>query len=276
MPTMAEGTPPIDRHAAAQAVERNFVETWQVIAGAYPDAEIHDASGLTWHAFSGPNEDPRSTSVLRIGLRDGEANAAIDGLLGTLRARRHGSVWWTWRGSRPADIGRRLLARGLEQWPAWPGMAIDLDALPPPPVHDDFDVRPVRSADDYADVVAVLEPLGMRGIFAGAFERIGARDGWDASASVEHFVGRLTDGRPVACATLCTAGDAAGLYAVAVADDARRRGFGRAVSLAALQAGADAGHRFGVLQSSAMGFGVYRGIGLTLVCRLQAYEDTVA
>ena len=50
------------------AVERNFVETWQVIAGAYPDGEIHDANGLTWHAFSGPNDDPRSTSVLRIRL----------------------------------------------------------------------------------------------------------------------------------------------------------------------------------------------------------------
>jgi hypothetical protein len=29
-----------------------------------------------------------------------------------------------------------------------------------------------------------------------------------------------------------------------------------------------------VLQSSQMGFSVYRSIGLTLVCRLQAYEDS--
>jgi ribosomal protein S18 acetylase RimI-like enzyme len=275
MAPMIEGTPPIDRHAAAEAVERNFVETWQVIAGAYADGEVHDGGGLTWHAFSGPNDDPRATSVLRIRLAAPEADATIDWLLSELRARRQGSVWWTWRGSQPTDVGRRLLARGLEQWPAWPGMAIDLDALPPPPVHDDFTVTPVRSANDYDDVISVLEPLGMRGIFAGAFERIGARDGWEASAPVEHFVGRTADGRPAACATLCTAGDAAGLYAVAVAEEARRRGFGRAVSLAALQAGADAGHRFGVLQSSAMGFGVYRGIGLTLVCRLQAYEDSI-
>jgi ribosomal protein S18 acetylase RimI-like enzyme len=270
---MIEGSPPIDRKAAAQAVERNFVETWQLIAGAYADGEVHDAGGLTWHAFNGPNEDPRATSVLRIRLPDGEADAAIEELLTQLRGRRQGSVWWTWRGSRPADIGRRLRARGLEPWPAWPGMALDLDALPPPPVHDDFAVSAVRSADEFAGVLTVLEPLGMRGIFAGAFERIGAREGWDASVPVQHFVGRLADGRPVACATLCTAGDAAGIYAVAVAEEVRRRGFGRAISLAALQAGADAGHRFGVLQSSALGFGVYRGIGLTLVCRLQAYED---
>lgn len=270
---MLEGAPPIDRHAAARAVEANFVATWQLVAAAW-DGELHDDNGLTWHAFRGPNDDPRATSVLRIALDDGAADAAIDALRDTFRARGLPAVWWTWRESRPPDIGRRLRSRGMQQWPAWPGMAIDLDALPPEPIHDDFAVRAVRSADDFADLLAVLEPLGMRGIFAGAFERLGARDGWGAEQPFQHFVGRLRDGSPVAGATLCTAGQAAGIYAVAVAENARRRGFGRAVSLAALQAGADAGLRFGVLQSSQMGFSVYRSIGLTLVCRLQAYEDS--
>jgi ribosomal protein S18 acetylase RimI-like enzyme len=183
-------------------------------------------------------------------------------------------VWWTWRGSRPADIGHRLVRHGMEAWPAWPGMAIELDQLPPPPQHDDFAVEVCRSSEQFDDVLAVLEPLGMRGIFAGAYQRVGASGGWGPEQPFEHFIGRTSDGRPVACATICTAGDAAGIYAVAVAEDARRRGYGRAVSLSALQAGADRGHRFGVLQSSMPGFTVYRGIGLTLVCRLQAYEDS--
>lgn len=259
--------------AAARAVEANFVATWQLVAAAW-GGELHDEGGLTWHAFHGPNDDPRATSVLRIALADDVADAAIDGLRGRLRARRQPAVWWTWRESQPADIGNRLRARGMEAWPAWPGMAMELDRLPPPPVHEDFSVRPVRSSRAFADVLAVLDPLGMRGIFAGAFERLGDRDGWGEEQPFQHFVGRAADGTPVASASLCTAGDAAGLYAVAVAEGARRRGYGRAVSLAALQAGADAGHRFGVLQSSQMGFGVYRGIGLTLVCRLQAYEDS--
>jgi hypothetical protein len=187
MASMLEGTPPLDRRAAAEAVERNFVETWLLIADAWGGA-LHRDGGLPWYTFTGPNEDPRATSVLRVSLADDEADGAIDALLDELRGRGHGSVWWTWRGSRPADIGRRLLARGLEPWPAWPGMALELDHLPPPPVHDDFAVSAVRSGDDYRDVLAILEPLGMRGIFAGAFERIGARLGWDASAPVQHFV----------------------------------------------------------------------------------------
>jgi ribosomal protein S18 acetylase RimI-like enzyme len=270
---MLEGSPPIDRHAASRAVEANFVATWQLVAAAW-GGELHDDDGLAWYSFRGPNEDPRATSVLRISLDDDHADVAIDALRARLRARALPAVWWTWRESRPADIGKRLRARGMEQWPAWPGMAIDLDALPPQPVHDDFVVRPVRSTEEFGGVLAVLEPLGMRGIFAGAYQRLGARDGWGQEQPLQHFVGRLADGRPVASATLCTAGDAAGIYAVAVADDARQRGYGRAVSLAALQAGADAGMRFGVLQSSQMGFSVYRAIGLTLVCRLQAYEDS--
>lgn len=130
----------------------------------------------------------------------------------------------------------------------------------------------VRSEEGLNELISVLEQLDMRGIFTGAFERMTASGGLGPDQPFEHFIGRTSDGHAVACASLCTAGDAAGIYAVAVAEDARRRGYGRAVSLAALQAGADRGHRFGVLQSSQMGFGVYRGIGLTLVCRLQAYE----
>ena len=271
---MLEGTPPIDRHAAAAAVERNFVETWWAVASAY-DAELHDENGLRWFSFTFPNQDPRQTSVVRSDLADGTADEAIEDALNRLRERGRPAVWWAWRGSRPADIGRRLARRGLEAWPAWPGMAIELDHLPPPAEHDDFAVEVVRTSEQFGDVLAVLEPLGMRGIFAGAYERVGASGGWEPDQPFEHFVGRLADGRPVACATLCMAGEAAGLYAVAVAEDARRRGYGRAVSLAALQAGADRGHRFGVLQSSMPGFSVYRGIGLSLVCRLQAYELAV-
>ena len=272
---MLEGVLKIDCHAAARAVEANFVETWWVVASAY-GAELHDDDGLRWFSFSGPNLDPRASSVVRTTLADHAADETIDTVLRQLKAAGGPAVWWTSRLSRPADLAKRLASRGLEPWPAWPGMAMDLDALPPPPVHDDFAIEVVRSPEQLYDLLSVLESLGMRGIFTGAFERMAADGGLGPDQPFEHFIGRTSDGRAVACASLCTAGNAAGLYAVAVAEDARRRGFGRAVSLAALQAGADGGHRFGVLQSSQLGFSVYRGIGLTLVCRLQAYEVPAA
>ena len=268
---MLEGARTIDRHAAARAVEANFVETWWVVASAY-GGELHNEDGVRWFSFSGPNEDPRATSVVRTSLADEVADATLDATIDRIRGSGRPAVWWSSRLSRPSDLGKRRAARGLPAWPAWPGRAMELDAVPPPPQRDDFAVEVVRSVDQLHELIAVLERLEMRGIFTGAFERMAASGGLGPDQPFEHFIGRTSDGRAVACASLCTAGDAAGIYAVAVAEDARRRGYGRAVSLAALQAGADRGHRFGVLQSSQMGFGVYRGIGLTLVCRLQAYE----
>jgi len=268
---MLEGAPTVDRHAAARAVEANFVETWWLVASAY-GGELHDEDGLRWFSFRGPNDDPRATSVVRTSLPDDVTDTSLEATIDLLRGRGRPAVWWSSRLSRPADLGKRLAARGLEAWPAWPGMAMELDALPPQPQHDDFAVEVVRSSEALNELIAVLDGLDMRGIFTGAFERLAGDGGLGPDQPFEHFVGRTADGRAVACASLCTAGDAAGIYAVAVTEGARRRGYGRAVSLAALQAGADRGHRFGVLQSSQLGFSVYRGIGLTLVCRLQAYE----
>ncbi|HEX6655830.1 MAG TPA: hypothetical protein VF153_06425, partial [Candidatus Limnocylindria bacterium] len=127
-------------------MEANFVATWQLVAATWR-GELHEGNGLTWHSFRGPNDDPRATSVLRVNLTEGQADAAIDELRGRLR-QRGPAVWWTWRESRPSDIGKRLLRRGMEAWPAWPGMAMELDALPPPPVHDDFSVDVVRTDEE--------------------------------------------------------------------------------------------------------------------------------
>lgn len=268
---MLDGTPALDRRAAIGAVEANFAETWWTVAATL-GGELHEKDGISWFSFRGPNDDPRATSVVRADVPDARADVAVDALLDELRSRGRPAVWWTSRLTRPVDLGKRLAQRGLEAWPAWPGMAMELDALPPPPRHDGFAVEVCRSSEQLADQRSVLESLGMRGIFTAAFERMAVERGLGSDEAWQHFVGRLADGRPVACASLCSAGDAAGLYAVAVLEDVRRRGYGRAVSLAALQAGADRGHRFGVLQSSQLGFSVYRGIGFNLILRLQAYE----
>lgn len=54
--------------------------------------------------------------------------------------------------------------------------------------------------------------------------------------------------------------------------DARGRGFGRAVTLAAMHAGAEAGAAVAVLQSTEMGHGVYRRLGFEEFGR---YRDLV-
>lgn len=62
-------------------------------------------------------------------------------------------------------------------------------------------------------------------------------------------VGYLED-RPVAGAAAILIDGSAGIYAVGTAEHARRRGFGQAVTWAAIQAGVDAGRDIAVLQAS--------------------------
>jgi GNAT superfamily N-acetyltransferase len=81
------------------------------------------------------------------------------------------------------------------------------------------------------------------------------------------------DGEPVSAATAIRSASTLGIYAVATIERARRRGIGRAVTWAAIEAGRSTwGSRIAVLQSSEMGLPVYASMGFVEVARYIAYE----
>lgn len=73
------------------------------------------------------------------------------------------------------------------------------------------------------------------------------------------------DGAPVAKSISIRTGDVVGIYDVATAETARRRGYGWAMTRAAILAGADAGATVATLQSSEMGFPLYSAHGFETV-----------
>ena len=81
-------------------------------------------------------------------------------------------------------------------------------------------------------------------------------------------------GRSVAARSVAVRTDrAVGVYNVGVQADRRRRGFGWALTLAAIRSGVDAGCTVATLQSSEMGFAMYENHGFTTVFHYRCFRD---
>ena len=178
----------------------------------------------------------------------GDLDAAIDWIEGNgLRAFLHISD----------DLDTRLLAhvraRGFEL-DDWPTPVMVLDPIPPdmPPSPAGVTLR--------AGGVELIEswyqaneaPPVMRELLSAA-----VLDDPGVILAVAFL-----EGVPVAGAMAMDGAGLIGIYAVGTVESARRRGIGRAVTWAAIQAGARRwGHDVAILQSSAMGVPVYEAMG---------------
>jgi len=193
-------------------------------------------------------------------------------------------LWWIAPGDEPADLPERLDATpGLTFLDHLPGMAMDLAELadetaePPPP---ELHIEPVLAADDLAAFHAVVtEGFPEDFADAGATAAIAAGTAAIAAETAYREPGGLptrwlgtVDGRPVTTTRLHTAAGAAGVYTVITVADARRRGYGAAITRHALIAARDAGFGLATLQASQSGEGIYARMGFREVCRFGLFE----
>ena len=85
------------------------------------------------------------------------------------------------------------------------------------------------------------------------------------------------EGEPVAVAAAARSGATLGVYAVATVEHARRRGFGRAVTWAVIEAAArDWASTAAILQSSAMGRPMYESMGFVAVDTITIFKRPAA
>ena len=92
-------------------------------------------------------------------------------------------------------------------------------------------------------------------------------------AEVECYLG-LVDGEPVASSTLAHGGRVAGVYNVATLPEARRKGFGEAMTWHAISRGAACGCDMAALQASEMGRPIYERMGFRLVSPYLTFHRT--
>jgi len=230
--------------------------------------EVCRENGAVWVCTPGPSGGadipfPRLTKAT--------AGATLDVIVADRRRRAPKQVGcWALTPTRPPDLGARLMARGFEWgWqPHW--MALDLGRMGVDfPVPDglriavddeaDWDVDDLpyytrRTKEEREDVAPSL---------AAAHVRTPPRRRWHFGAWLEerivgHSALQLTTGRL----------GVAGIYNVGVVPDARRRGIGRAVTLAACQYARALGCHWATLNSAT---DIYERLGFVSLGRGQTW-----
>jgi GNAT superfamily N-acetyltransferase len=131
-----------------------------------------------------------------------------------------------------------------------------------------FSIRPVRDAESL-DRFARVASVGFG--FPEEAGRMMLTPGFLDRPDVQAFLG-LQGEEVVATSQLLVSGEIAGIYWVSTAANARRRGYGEAITWAAVEAGRRAGCTIASLQASEMGRPVYLRMGFEHVIDYERYS----
>ncbi|MGN6185499.1 MAG: GNAT family N-acetyltransferase [Thermoanaerobaculia bacterium] len=193
----------------------------------------------------------------------------IDRMTERFRKRQTPFRWWLTPSTQPHDLEAQLIARGFHHTYDANGMVADYANVSFDGI-DRFDIRRIDNAREFdAWIDVFIETFSIPVEQAASWRDVYGYFGFDRDWA--HYVGFI-DNQPVTMSSLLLANDLAGIYCVGTISKARGRGIGRAVTLAAMKEGRDRGATKSVLQSSEMGYGVYKAIGFEDVCSLRLYD----
>ena len=198
--------------------------------------------------------------------------ADVPRVIERFRAQRCPFRWWISPWTRPTNLEELLIANGLVHAYDAPGMVADLTTLDLD-ASTNVEIRRLHTLDemrDWSDVVVrtFSRPEAEGEIWRNAFAQIGISD----DSMWQHFVA-YRDGEAVATTSLLVDGALAGIYHVATLPHARGRGIGAAVTREAMRFARDRGATHAALQSSELGYGVYRALGFVEQCQLRLYQE---
>lgn len=250
----------------AAAIETNLFELFRYW-GNSTKSEFHDSPDVTW--FITGVLDPFMNGVFRTQLTPDNVDETIEKTLAHFSARQVPFIWWMGSATQPADLEKYLETYGLIDTGGTPGMAVDLLALKKNlPTPSSLIIKPVEDAETLKHwVQTLIVGFNVSETSEDICFDLFANLGFDLP--LRNYVG-LLDGKAVAVSSLFLGVGVAGIYCVTTIPEVRRQGIGAAVTLAPLRDARAMGYRIGVLQSSDMGFGVYRKLEFREYCTLRS------
>jgi ribosomal protein S18 acetylase RimI-like enzyme len=258
----------LSESSLVNAIETNLFAHFHLFKG-WSQAEIHDTSELMWTITEIPF--PLFNSVLRARLSPETTDDAINAAIARCQSQNVPMLWWTGPSTQPSDLGSRLSARGFKA-AELPGMATDLNSLPDKvELPENLVIRQVRSAEALETWCRILcTAFEMPGFVADALFDFFRSLGFDLQFLYRNYLGYLKD-EVVATSSLFLGAGVAGIYNVATLKEARRKGIGAAMTAFPLVEARSLGYRVGTLQSSEIGFSVYRNLGFQEYCKIFQY-----
>jgi ribosomal protein S18 acetylase RimI-like enzyme len=258
----------VSAEASVTAIRANMCDFFRYTSRSNPAEHFENEELTRWYT---PLPYPWFNGVLCSNPPRDDADPLIVETIKYFRAKGiHTFTWWLEPHLKPWDWEPALSKHGFRFSDDTPGMAMDLRELKQwTQPADGFEIRSVDDEESLHTWTNVfVEGYGL----PPAWESL-AFDLWmqlGLDLPIHNYLGYL-NGDPVSTSTVFYGGGAAGIYCVATLPEARGKGIGAALTLKPLLDAREMGYRIGVLQSSDMGFNVYKKLGFKHLCQIEHF-----
>ena len=246
-----------------QRAHRNLVDSSRQFFELDPSAAIEAEPGWLFGAGSASHPVISNAAFRRDDVVD--AAELIARASEFFAARERGFSVWV-RAGRPEDedLAAAAAAAGFRAVFEMPEMLLRDEELEPTPTPPGVELRKLSDLDEVPSFWEVArEAYATNGfppeVFAGYTDHAGL-----LADNVVTFIARV-EGEPASIAMTIVSDEVAGIYWVGSRERARGLGLGRAVTVAATNAGLELGARIASLQASPMGRPIYAKLGYETV-----------
>jgi ribosomal protein S18 acetylase RimI-like enzyme len=241
---------------AMDALARESTEYWTSLRGG----SVHDDGDLVRYVTD--DDVAWASGVFATALTTDLADQRITHTTAFFAARGRPWTWWVEPSTHPPDLAARLASRGFRVGTRIPRLWAALDRLDRSAIGvPGLEIRRVGdAASESAWLHAMAAGFDQDDRQVRALERMCRVAGTGPRGPWIRLAGSL-DGAPVASSGVILLGGLASVINVSTVPSARRRGIGRAMTLAACEAAFEGGFRIAVLGTSDMARGIYERLG---------------